>query len=202
MAKPTPPGASQPPPPPTSGNALKFAVVGLILLGTAAGLWLYLSSKNAPPPTPPAKPPEVARVNPMEQQQLDLEEPEPEPPPAAGGEAPAPVKQPRKASSGNEWECSGDLPGAKKVIDSNYAQIRSCYERRLKVNNILQGDVKLKLKVGAGGKVVAASVSGTINDKEVFNCMRSLAQSWTFTAPTGGACAVVQVPFAFAPKDG
>ncbi len=200
MPNPTPPGASLPPPPPTSGNTLKYVVVGLIFLGTAVGLWLYSGSQKAPPP-PPSKPPEVARVNPMDQQQLELEEQPPEPPPAAGEPAPAPVKQPRKGS-GNEWECSGDLVGAKKVIDANYAQIRSCYERRLKVNNILQGDVKLKVKVGAGGKVVAAAVSGSIKDQEVFNCVRSLAQSWTFAAPTGGACAVVQVPFAFAPKDG
>jgi hypothetical protein len=120
---------------------------------------------------------------------------------AAGEAAPAPVKQVRR-SAGGEWECSGDLPGAKRVIDSNYAQIRSCYERRLKVNNILQGDVKLKLKVGAGGKVVAAAVSGSMRDPEVFNCVRILAQTWTFPVPTGGACAVVQVPFAFAPKEG
>ena len=135
----------------------------------------------------------------MAQQELVLEEPVPD----AG--QPAPVEPevtkptaPRVKSG--EWECSGDLPGAVKVVRENSAQVRSCYERRLKMNNVLQGDLRLKLKVGGGGKVVATAMSGSLHDPEVLSCVRNLAQSWIFPVPSGGSCAVVQVPFQFSPK--
>jgi hypothetical protein len=133
----------------------------------------------------------------LAQPDLELEEPPPD-----AGQAPAEplaVKRPSGHKLG-DWECSGDLPSALKVINDNRAQIRSCYERRLKINNVLQGDLKLRLKVGAGGKVVATAVNGSLHDEQVFACVRNLAASWTFTVPSGGACAVVQVPFQFSPK--
>lgn len=188
-----------PPPPPSSGGNLKYVAIGLIFLGTAVGLWLFVGRESPPPPPPPVAAPEVARVNPMEKPELELEEPPPEPV-AAGAPAPEEPAKPVRRPAAGEWECSGDLPGAAKVINENRAQIRSCYERRLKVNNVLQGDLKLKLKIGAAGKVVASSVSGSLQDQEVFSCVRSLSQTWSFPAPSGGSCAVVQVPFQFAPK--
>jgi hypothetical protein len=168
-----------------------------VFLGGAVSLWAIARQKTPPaaPPQPPA--PDVQRVNPMAQPDLVLEEPPPD-----AGQAPAePLAV--KRSSGHkvgDWECSGDLPSALKVINDNRAQIRSCYERRLKINNVLQGDLKLRLKVGSGGKVVATSVNGSLHDEQVFACVRNLAASWTFTVPSGGACAVVQVPFQFSPK--
>jgi hypothetical protein len=190
------PAASQPPQTSPS-NHLKFVLIGLLFLGGTIGLW-FLARPAPPPPAPPPEPAEVARVNPMAQQELDLE---PEPP-DAGAQAPEPevVKKTVVRKAGNEWECSGDLPGASKVVNDNRAQVRSCYERRLKVNNILQGDLRLKLKVGSSGKVVASTVAGSLRDEQVFSCVRSLAQSWTFPVPQGGNCAVVQVPFHFSPK--
>jgi outer membrane biosynthesis protein TonB len=181
---------------------MKYVVIGLVCLALAIGLWLAASQSKPPAPPPAAPPPEVARVNPMEQQ-LDLEE---QKVPDAGAPAAPPEEEAAKrpstpARKGNtEWECSGDLPGALGVVRSNSAQVRSCYERRLKMNNLLQGDVRLKLKVGAGGKVVATQLSGSLHDAEVLSCMRNLAQSWTFPVPSGGSCAVVQVPFQFSPK--
>ena len=75
------------------------------------------------------------------------------------------------------------------------------YERRLKANNVLQGDLSLKVKVGANGSVVASGVSGTLRDNEVFACVRAIADKWSFPVPEGGTCAVVQVPFRFTPKN-
>jgi hypothetical protein len=71
----------------------------------------------------------------------------------------------------------------------------------LKLNNVLQGDMTLRLKVGSTGKVVNTQVAGSIRDQAVFACVRTLAQMWTFPVPTGGDCAVVQVPFKFSPKN-
>jgi hypothetical protein len=178
---------------------MKYLLIGLAMLGGTAALWMFATRQMAPPPPPPPPPKSAERVNPMAQPDLELDEPKVpdagQPPTEA-----APVKHVSAGHHVGDWECSGDLPTARKVIDDNRAQIRSCYERRLKVNNVLQGDVKLKLKVGSNGRVVATSVGGTIHDEAVFACVRNLASTWAFSVPSGGACAVVQVPFQFSPK--
>jgi TonB family protein len=192
------PTTSAPPPPPPGGN-LKFVALGLVFLLCAAGLWMVIGKEEPPPPAPVAKPAEPARVNPMAEQQLALEEPEPEPEPVVE----APTEEPKKKVGGapkGDWDCSGDLTNPMQVINEQRAQVRACYERRLKVNNILQGELRVKLKVGANGKVVLANVSGNMNDAEVNSCVRKLASSWSFQPPSGGTCAVVQVPFQFSPK--
>jgi len=190
---------SKPPPPPSSGGNLKYVLIGLLFLGAAIALWFVSQGNQEPKVARPAPAPEVPRVNPMENPDLQLEEePEPEPTPEP---EPDKTAKPARVRAGGEWECSGDLPNPGKVINENRAQIRSCYERRLKVNNVLQGDLTLRVKVGSTGRVVASSVSGSIRDPQVWSCVRSLAQTWTFPVPTGGACAVVQVPFQFSPKN-
>jgi hypothetical protein len=172
----------------------------LLILGAAAGAWFLATHSKPPAQPPPPKPAEVERVNPMAQPDLELEQPKT---PDAG--TPKPTEEPekkvvRKAAAGGEWECSGDLPGAARVVLENSAQIRSCYERRLKMNNALQGDLRLKVKIGANGRVVASQVTGSLHDSEVFSCVRNLSQTWTFGVPSGGNCAVISVPFQFSPK--
>jgi hypothetical protein len=181
---------------------MKYLLIGVLFLIGAVVLWMVAKGGDGPPEAPPVAVPEVERVNPMKEPQLELDpEPEPEPEPEVPPEeepAKAKATAPRKAAS--EWDCSGDLPGALKVINENRAQVRSCYERRLKVNNILQGNLTLKLRVGSNGKVTSAQLGGTLQDQEVYSCVRSLAQGWTFPVPSGGSCAVVEVPFQFSPK--
>ena len=126
-----------------------------------------------------------------------LDAPEPEP-----VVAPEPTKRRRRGASVGEWDCSGELPmpAITKIVRENQTQIRNCYERRLKSNNILQGDLSLKVKIGATGSVVASGVSGSLRDNEVFSCVRAIADKWRFPVPAGGGCAVLQVPFRFSPK--
>ncbi|TPW00887.1 MAG: hypothetical protein FD124_3870, partial [Alphaproteobacteria bacterium] len=50
-------------------------------------------------------------------------------------------------------------------------------------------------------QVAQTSVGGSLNDKEVFACVRRLAETWRFPPPSGGACAVVAAPFQFSPKN-
>jgi len=191
---------SSAPPPPSGGN-FKYIAIGLVFLLCAAGLWLVVGKDEASaPPAPVAKAPEPSRVNPMAEQQLELDEPAPEPDAAVPTEVATEPKKRGGGGSRDEWDCSGDLQNASQVINEQRAQVRACYERRLKVNNILQGDLRVKLKVGANGKVVTANVSGSLNDAEVNSCVRKLATSWSFAPPSGGTCAVVQVPFQFSPK--
>lgn len=193
------PTTSAPPPPPAGGN-LKYVALGLVFLLCAAGLWMVIGKEEPAPPAPIAKPAEPARVNPMAEQQLELEEPVPEPDPVVEAPTEEPKRKPSGGAARGDWDCSGDLTNPMQVINEQRAQVRACYERRLKVNNILQGELLVKLKVGTNGKVVLANVSGNMNDAEVNACVRKLASSWSFQPPSNGTCAVVQVPFQFSPK--
>jgi outer membrane biosynthesis protein TonB len=191
---------SAPPPPPPGGN-LKLVAVGLVFLVAAIGLWIAVGQEEPPPPAAVAPPQETARVNPMAEQDLELEAPQPEPDAAVAVVAPVePKKRTGGAGKGDDWDCVGDLKGAAAVINEQRPQVRACYERRLKVNNILQGDLRVKLKVGANGKVMTTNLSGSLQDDEVHSCVRKLAASWSFETPSGGSCAVIQVPFQFSPK--
>lgn len=186
---------------PNSGGNLKYILGGLFLL-LGAGLIWFLLPKAAQAPAAETAPPPVAnpeRVNPMAQPDLILDEAKDagKPPEEAAPDKPKKVVREVR----DEWDCAGDLakPALQGVIDSNRAQIRSCYERRLKMNNILAGDLKLKIKVTPSGQVGATAVTGSLKDNEVFGCVRSIAAKWSFPPPENG-CAVVQIPFQFSPK--
>jgi len=188
--------------PPKSGN-LKYVIFGVLLLLGASALFSLLPSAS-PEPEPATKappPPQVERVNPMAEPQLILEEEpqaEPEEPKA---EEP---KKPRVKSTGpGPWDCEGDLDRAAlaKIMSDSQAPVRACYEHQLKTNNMLQGTVQVKVKVNDAGKVIKTSTSGSLKSDEVLTCIRRLASEWRFPAPTGGKCAVVQVPFQFSPKN-
>jgi outer membrane biosynthesis protein TonB len=189
--------------PKAGGGNSKLVIAGVLLLGGAAALFFMLQ-QPAPPPAaapPPPKPQAAERVNPMAQPDLILEEAK------DAGQPQQQVVEAEKPKvkhgpTRSEWDCSGELQRAaiQEVINNNRSQIRNCYERRLKVNNVLQGDLKLKFKVASNGHIGAAAVGGSLKDNEVFSCVRAIAQKWTFPPPSGGDCAVAEVPFQFSPK--
>ncbi len=180
------------------GNA-KYVVLGLLLLGGAYGFWIFLKPPEpAPaPPPPPEKPEAPMRENPLATPDFELEE---EPPPEP--DEPAKPSKTRIRYVRGAWECSGDIDRktAAKLVATNKRQVTTCYERRLKMNNVLQGNLTLRIKVGATGNVVATAVSGSLNDREVYGCVRNLATKWNFPPPTGGNCAIVEAPFNFTPR--
>ncbi len=187
-------------PPKAKGKSnLKYLISGLVCLLGAVGLWMFIQMETKEEPPPPKKvtvPEAPKRVNPLAQQKFVIEEEEePEEP-----EEPKPTAKKRVVRRG-AWECSGDLApkDIRKVVADNRRQVRNCYERGLKRDNVLQGSLDLKLKVGSSGKIVATAVAGTLRDNDVFSCVRSLAEGWSFPQPKGGDCAVLQIPFRFAP---
>lgn len=191
-------GSIAPPKAKGKGNLL-YLISGLICLLGAASLWMFLQmerKEEAPPPKKIAVPEAPKRVNPLAQQQFVIEEEEePEEP-----EEPAPKAKHRVVRRG-AWECSGDLApkDIRKVVATNRRQVQTCYERGLKRDNVLQGSLDLKLKVNSTGKIVATAIAGTLRDNDVFSCVRGLAEGWNFPEPKGGDCAVLQIPFRFAP---
>ena len=188
--------------PPAPGGNLKYAVIGILFLLLAGGglFWVLKCSGGGPPPPPlPDAGPGIRRPTALGTQQLEIPEPEPDggPPFDAGGPR---IRYITRYVAG-DWECSGDIPQAtvRSTLAEYKTQMRNCYERRLKVNNTLQGSVSLSLKVSASGSVVGVQVGGSLRDNDVFSCVRTIAQSMRFPAPTGGACAVVRVPYNFTP---
>jgi len=97
--------------------------------------------------------------------------------------------------------CTGTLNAAlaRQYISRHRGAVRSCYERRLKTINSLQGQVLVDLRVGTGGQVSGVRVRGSLRDPEVFSCIRNTVSRWRLPSPEGG-CANLQVPFSFTPR--
>jgi hypothetical protein len=179
---------------------MRYALLGLLLLLGAGGL--YCLTKE-PEPGPVANVPEDAgtalRTNTFEP---EIEIPEEEPDAGDPDTGPEEVETTMMSTMRvRVVECNGqvDRAGLTRVIAQHRSQVRSCYERRLKVNNVLQGRVNVTLRIGRTGAVEQVRVGGSLRDNEVFACVRRLAQSWTFPAVAGN-CADVSVPFNLTPR--
>ena len=68
----------------------------------------------------------------------------------------------KKRGAGDPWSCQGDVPAAeiKQLLADRQVQIRSCYEKRLRVDNTLQGSLRLQVRIGNDGKVQATRAGG------------------------------------------
>jgi hypothetical protein len=186
------------PPPASGGGYAKYLVV--LLLIVAGGVGVFLASRTDPePPKPAPAPVNVERPTSLTQDTIEIPTDEPEV--VADAAIPPDTKKPVRAA-GDPWACQGDLPAAelRRVLGQEQSSIRSCYERQLRNNNQLQGDVRLQVRIGNDGKVVATRVTGNLRDAEVKSCMQNVAKGWSFPAPSGGACAVFEAPFHFTPK--
>lgn len=186
------------PPPQSGGGYAKYLIVLLLILGGGLGVFFATRKEpEAPKPQPP--PPKVERSTALTPDTLEIPE-EPAPEEDAGAPVQEPTKKPRAV--GDPWECAGDLAPAeiRRVLGEEQGAIRSCYERELRNNNQLQGDVVLQVRIGNDGKVAATRVRGNLKDNNVKSCMQNVAKGWAFPAPSGGTCAVFEAPFHFTPK--
>jgi len=192
--------SSTTPPPPKHGGSGPFiaaAVVMLLLMGTLI-VWKLSGDDDKPTPaTPP-----VATVAPPV-----LEEPPPPPPPIEPPkEAVAEPKQPiKRVASGGPGgcssECKGTDPGGiRGQLSGKAAAARGCYERALRQNAMLQGRMKVAVKVGPSGSVCNASVTqNDVGDPGIATCVLQIFRTATFAAPQGG-CIDFEVPLRFEPK--
>lgn len=180
-----------------SGGNLKYAIVGLLLLGGGAAAYFMTQKPPPPPPPPAAEPPK--RPTALVEEEIALAEPEPDASLDAGKPTPRIVYK----YVGGDWSCDGgeiDAAKARAVIAENNRQVRACYERALKNNNQLQGKATLQIKVDRHGNVAGARTGGSLGDEKVFACMRQVAESWKFPAPTKGGCVVLSSKFDFSPQ--
>jgi TonB family protein len=181
-----------------------LVLVVLVLVGVGAALLLKRSMSRQPaepvetkkaeesvapstklveaPPPLPEEPPVVEEVV----------EPEPEP------EAESPKKPKKKGYAMGTI----DKKGAASVTKKNFARVRACYEKQLKINNLLQGNISVKIVIYPDGSVNSVKLmKDTIRNQTMNACIKKEIKSWSFPKPEGGKAEVV-VPYRFEPKAG
>lgn len=192
------------PPPPITGGGAKYGIVGVLLILLAIGV--YCGTQPDPEPEPetptienPTRPtqfePEI--VIPDEVEDAGVEDTGPE----DTGEEEATMSTMSTMRRSRNCEGNLDVSALQQVVARQRPQVRSCYERALKQNNILQGTVNVQMIIGSDGSVEQVNVGGSLRDNEVFGCVRRLARNWTFPRPTGGSCAQVNAPFTLTPRN-
>jgi len=190
--------------PPLKKNDGKYGLIALFLLLAAAGLWFLLETDDAEPG--PSGPPPSVEAPTREQFVPEIEIPEdaalPQESEDADETGPSSKASSPSQAPPSDWECVGTLEAAqiRDVINGPpRKQVQACYERALKDNNLLQGSMTVLLTIGANGSVTAVSVEGSLDDAQVYACVKHVAKTWRFPRPQGG-CVRTSVPFQMTPK--
>ena len=197
--------ASESTPPPPSGSGARYAIIGVALFAIAALVYCATRPDDTTGATGPVVPDAGIEERPTALEDDFLEIPELEPDSGQPDSGPVQVAATKRPSGGGQrsWDdCSGDIPAAeaRRIVNEHFAQIRNCYERRLKQNPVLQGSISLAMRVAPDGHVDASQVTGSMHDREVFACVRNVASHMHFPAPGGHNCALIQVPYTFTPQ--
>jgi hypothetical protein len=202
----SPPSSSLPPAgvPDSSGNA-KYAIVAVVLLLAAGGLyaWRTLGERGSPPPLPT-----IANATPSLQQPPvnpkieDIPLPPPvEEKPEAGPGGPRVVYVPSGACDG---KCTGTAtPELESALQVRAAQARRCYNQALASDSSLRGHVSIAVRIGPTGSVCSANVAANdMGSPVVANCAANMLRSSAgYPAPRGG-CVEANVPLSFVPQGG
>ena len=96
---------------------------------------------------------------------------------------------------------SVDPAAVKRVLRNSQSVMQKCYERALKADPALAGQVVLTFRIGRGGEVAMAKTrSQEIRDRSALGCMEREAKKWLFPAPQGGTV-VVNKKYRFTPQN-
>lgn len=105
-----------------------------------------------------------------------------------------------KPPSGNGSDGSGlTRSEILSVIEANQHQVQSCYEMLLERIPGIGGKLTVTFDIGGTGAVIAASISGGIDDETMRGCVVSAVKSWQFPKPKNAATVNVIYPFVFEP---
>jgi hypothetical protein len=198
---------STPPSAPQGGGNAKFAIIGIVLLlGGAVAIFL-LTRKPTTTETP--RPPPVAEVH-------DAGPPEPTGP-TIGAQIELPPEepdagQPETTDAGQNRPhiryvtryvaaCPGTVDGPRvtAVVRQNYGGLRECYNRQLRSNPSLRGNVTAEWVIQPNGTVGQISTAGAVTHDRTFKtCFETSLSHLRFPAPRGG-CAMFQQSFNFTP---
>jgi hypothetical protein len=184
--------------PPLKKNDGKYGLIALLLLIAAGGLWFFLRTDDSESQPGAAEATPEAPIR--EQFAPEIEIPEED----AGFEDEEAIGKPSQPSPTRpaDWDCRGTVPAAQLralIKGQPSKQVQACYERRLKDDNLLQGSMKVLLTIDGNGNVRDVSVDGTLNDHQVYSCVKRVAKTWKFPKPQGG-CMRIEAPFQMTPK--
>jgi hypothetical protein len=186
-------------PPPSAGGGAKYAVIGVVFVGLAIALIVFLTCDPEEPPAVAERPDAGPPSTELQPEDLELIE---NVMIDAGTDAGPGQSGTKIRYVYRQAECTGDIPrdAARRAVAENRLQVRNCYERALKTNHTLAGTINVQLVIGGGGQVEQVAVGGSLRDPTVAACVRRLATGWRMPAPTGGNCAIVSVPFTMTPQ--
>jgi hypothetical protein len=183
---------------PDSGGTAKYAIIAILLVLGAGGLfaWRALGGRTAQPPPvanlppPPVQPPSNPKI-----EDVPLPPP-PEDKPDGGGPRIIYVRE-----GGCEAKCNGKSPPElEQMLRVRGAQARRCYNQALANDSSLKGKVALEVRIGPSGNVCSVNVtSNDMGSPAVANCAANIFRSGTYAAPHGG-CVVANVPLSFVPQ--
>ncbi len=84
------------------------------------------------------------------------------------------------------------------VVRRHRSAFRRCYEKQLRKDPKLRGEVKIKFTISAEGKVASARVTATTMwNVEVEDCVVDEVKTMVFPKPKGGGMVIVNYPFKF-----
>ncbi len=100
------------------------------------------------------------------------------------------------------WEGTIDREAVRRVIKSILSQIKSCYERELRVRKGLEGKVVIQFEIMEQGRVrTAKTKSSSMGNPTVESCVAARIREARFPEPPPGSVAVVDYPFVFGAQD-
>ncbi len=187
-------------PPPVKGSGTgPLVATALVMIALISGL-LYWKLNSGAAEVQPAAPVPVPKVLPK------VAEAAPPPPPPeetvdAGSEPEAPKKaQHATGPVGCAGPCSGDSAEVQGALGARARQAQGCYERALRQNAMLEGQIRVSVRIAPGGAVCSANiVSDQLGDPSVGGCILQRFRASSFPAPKGG-CMDAQVPINFKAK--
>ncbi|MCP4604056.1 MAG: AgmX/PglI C-terminal domain-containing protein [Proteobacteria bacterium] len=175
----------------SQGNkgVILLLVTGIVILA-AAGVILYnrKSESQKPAPEPPPKVAEKLDVpTPLVMAQptrpIIKEQPDTEADDSQAGSN----KKTKRGRRRSEKVGSINPREVNSFMNARFGQVKTCYERRLKLNSFLEGKLDLNIDVASSGKVTQVSVNkDTLRDPGTLACVKRTIKSWKFPKPTGG----------------
>jgi LPXTG-motif cell wall-anchored protein len=195
------------PPSRTGGSkTVFFLIIGGAALMAAAGFLIFRGSANPLPEAPPKSEDQPIAVKTLVA---------PSPPPSSA-DSPSKIETdlekdtsatepsgPKETQKGGAESFSGtiDTKEVNAYVNDHFGQVRACYERRLKINSLLEGRLDLNIVVSTSGKVSAIGVnSDTVRDAEMLSCVKKTIRTWEFPKPEGGRV-VIGKTFSFKKKE-
>ena len=195
----SPPSSQHPAGIPDSGGNAKYAIVAVILLLAAGGIYAWRTMTNRQPQPAPPPAPSLAQSAPTATNPL-LDDIPPPPPPDNTPEAGGPHIIYVPANAGCDSKCSGSAPPElAQALQVRGMRARRCYEAALNNDSSLKGHMSIAVKIGTSGNVCSANVaSSDMGNAQVAACAANMFRSGAYPAPRGG-CVDATVPLSFVP---